>query len=72
MCYFINVSRYTPRNQHIQICRVCVDYAQAGDMMLHLGATAFPADKGYRMELFREDVSRKRVEAPEPRPHVHM
>lgn len=76
MCYFINVSRRRKRtvdgNPAVQVCRVIVDYKQAGDMLKHLAATSFPAEKGYVLELFREDKSCKRIEAPEPRPHVSM
>ena len=76
MCYYINVSRRRQRtvdgNPLVQVCRVIVDFKQAGDMLKHLGETSFPASKGYVLELFREDKTCKRIEAPEPRPHVHM
>lgn len=75
MCYFINVSRQRRRGyggEAIQICRVCVEFKQAGDIMRHLATTAFPPSNGYVMELFREDKACKRIDAPEPHNYVHL
>jgi len=76
MCYFINVSRRRKRTVDgtplVQVCRVCVEFKQAGNIMHHLAATAFPAGKGYVLELFREDRAYKRIDAPEPHSHVSL
>lgn len=76
MCYFINVSRRRKRTVDgtplVQVCRVCVEFKQAGDIMRHLAATAFTPDNGYVLELFREDRAFKRIDAPEPHNHVHL
>lgn len=76
MCYFINVSRRRKRTVDgtplVQVCRVLVDFKQAGAMTEHLAATAFPEAKGYVLELFREDRAFKRVEAPKPCKHGYV
>lgn len=77
MCYFINVFRQRPvtsplAGDAVHICRIHVSFVQSGTLMRHLAATAFPANKGYVLELFREDRKFKHVEHPEVNTNVHL